>query len=420
MPPIFLSEIQKKPAWDAQGERVGHCVDVLVGDVEQPFPLVRALALHDGADAPRFVTAEQVGWLRPSILLTAERANLSPYEPQGDELWLARQVLDRQIVDVDGRRVVRVNDLQLARVGEHLCLVGADVGTMGLLRRLGVERPALALFSALRRRPPEAIIPWGDVAPLQADAPIRLRVSRERIGKLHPADIAAIVSDLDRRTGQALVAALDDEMLADTLEESPAELQVAVLNHLTPERAADILEEMGPDEAADLLADLPDQTSKRLLELMEDEDAADVRRLLAYPEDSAGGIMTTEFAAVPEGYTAGQALDYLRRSEAAQEDEALYYVYVTDASGHLKGALSLRDLVMCAPDTPLADVAETDLVTADLYTPQRDVAHLVAKYDLLAVPVVDEEGLLHGIVTVDDAIDTLIPTAWKKRLPRFF
>ncbi|MEA3309761.1 MAG: CBS domain-containing protein [Chloroflexota bacterium] len=420
MPSIFLSEIQKEPVWDAQGERVGRCVDVLVRDVGQPFPLVCALALRDEADDPHFVTAEQVGWLRPSILLTIDQAKLSPYEPQGDELWLARHVLDRQIVDVDGRRVVRVNDLQLARVGEHFCLVGADVGTLGLLRRLGVERPARALLSALRRQPSEAVIPWEYVAPLQADTPIRLRVSRERIGKLHPADIAAIISDLDRRTGEALIAALDDETLADTLEESPAELQVAVLSHLEPERAADILEEMGPDEAADLLADLPDQTSRRLLELMEEEDAADMRHLLAYPEDSAGGIMTTEFATVPEGYTAEQALDYLRHSEAAQEDEALYYVYVTDGSGHLKGALSLRDLVMCAPETPLADVAEIDLVTADLYAPQHDVAHLVAKYDLLAVPVVDEEGVLHGIVTVDDAIDAFIPTAWKKRLPRFF
>ncbi|MBC8249686.1 MAG: magnesium transporter [Anaerolineales bacterium] len=420
MPPIFLSEIKNKPVWDSRGEYVGRCADVLVGDVDQPFPRVRALSLRDVADTPRFVTAEQVGWLRPSILLTAEKPDLSSYEPKGDELWLARQVLDRQIVDMDGRRVVRVNDLQLARVGKHLCLIGADVGTTGLLRRLGAEKLIRIFFSTLRRRPPEAIITWKDVAPLQADEPIRLQISRERISKLHPADMAAIISDLNRRTGQALIEALDNETLADVLEESPSDFQVAILNSLAPERAADILEEMGPDEATDLLADLPDQTSQRLLELMEDEDAADVRRLLAYPEDSAGGIMTTEFATVPKGLTAGQALDYLRHSEAAQEDEALYYVYVTDTAGHLTGALSLRELVMCAPDTSLSDVAETDLVTVDLHTPQDEVAHLIAKYDLLAVPVVDEEGLLHGVVTVDDAIDAFIPTAWKKRLPRFY
>jgi len=420
MPPIFLSEIMNKPVWDSRGEYVGRCADVLVSDAGRPFPHVRALALRDGADAPRFVREDQVGWLRPSILLAAEKPDLSPYELKDDELWLVRQVLDRQIVDVDGRRVVRVNDLQLAKVGRHLCLVGADVGTTGLLRRLGLERLARRFFSALRRPLPEAIIPWEDVAPLQADAPIRLQVSRERISKLHPADVAAVITDLNRRTGQVLMEALDNETLADVLEESPSDLQIAVLDSLAPERAADILEEMGPDEATDLLADLPNQTSQHLLELMEEEDAADVRRLLAYPEDSAGGIMTTEFATVAEGLTAGQALDYLRHSQAAQEDEALYYVYLTDTSGHLKGGLSLRDLVMCAPDTPLSDVAVTDLVKVDLYTPQEEVAHLIAKYNLLAVPVVDQEGLLHGIVTVDDAIDAIIPTAWKKRLPRLY
>lgn len=420
MPPIFLSQIMKKPVWDSQGEYVGRCADVVVSDAGRAFPRVCALALRDGADAPRFVREEQVDWLRPSILLAAEKPDLSPYELKGDELWLARQVLDRQIVDVDGRRVVRVNDLQLAKVGRHLCLVGADVGTTGLLRRLGLERVARLFFSPLRRPLPEAIIPWENVAPLQADAPIRLQVSRERISKLHPADVAAIISDLNRRTGQALMEILDNERLADVLEESPSEVQIAVLDSLAPERAADILEEMGPDEATDLLAELPPETTRRLLELMEEDEAADVRRLLAYPEDSAGGIMTTEFVTVPEGLTAEQALDYLRHSQAAQEDEALYYVYLTDASGHLKGGLSLRELVVCPPDTSLRDVAETDLVKVDPHTSQDEVAHLIAKYNLLAVPVVDQEGLLHGIVTVDDAIDAVIPTAWKKRLPRFY
>lgn len=420
MPPIFLSEIIKKPVWDSQGEYVGRCADVLVSDAGRPFPRVCALALRDGADAPHFVGEEQVDWLRPSILLAAEKPDLSPYALKGDELWLARQVLDRQIVDVDGRRVVRVNDLQLAKVGKHLCLVGADVGTTGLLRRLGLERLARLFFSALRRPLPEAIIPWENVAPLQADAPIRLQVSRERISKLHPADVAAVITDLNRRTGQALVEVLDNETLADVLEESPSDVQIAVLQGLAPERAADILEEMGPDEATDLLADLPPQITQHLLELMEEDEAADVRHLLAYPEDSAGGIMTTEFVSVPEGLIAEQALDYLRHSQAAQEDEALYYVYLTDASGHLKGALSLRKLVMCAPDTPLSDVAVTDPVKVDPHTPQDEVAHLIAKYNLLAVPVVDQEGLLHGIVTVDDAIDAVIPTAWKKRLPRLY
>jgi Mg/Co/Ni transporter MgtE len=296
-----------------------------------------------------------------------------------------------------------------------------DVGGRGLLRRLGVERPAVAIARRLRRRLPESVIPWEDVVPLQHEDPLRLRISRDKISQLPPADIAAIMNDLDRRTGQALLAQLDNETLADALEESPPEVQVAALSHLTLERAADILEEMGPDEAADLLADLPAETSAQLLELMEDEDAEDVQSLLGYPEDSAGGIMTTEFAWVPVGLRAAEALDYLRKSPDAQDDEAMPYVYILDAERHLRGMVSLRDLVMAPLDQPLEEEADESPPVVNALTPQEDVAYLVAKYDLLAVPVVDvETGKMLGIVTVDDAIDTVLPTAWKKRLPRLY
>jgi len=416
----FLSEILGKPVWDIRGERVGRCVDLLASNLEAPFPVIEAMAVKDGDRAPRFIAGEQIGYLQPAVLLTVDRRSIRPFEPSGNELHLARQVLDRQIVDTEGRRVVRANDVQITRMGDRFRLTGIDVGLMGLIRRLGIERPVRALLLTLKRPLPETILPWEDVATLHREGALQLRVSREKVSKLHPADIADIVSELDRPTGQALIESLDDELLADALEESSVEFQEAVLTHLKPERAADVLEEMAPDEAADLLADLPKETVERILRLMERKDAEDVRRLLAYPEDTAGGIMTTEFATVPEGLTCGEALDLLRRSEEAQEDEAMYYVYVVDENRVLKGVLSLRDLVMAPPDAPVAEHMQTHLITAGLLTPQEEVAHLVAKYDLLAVPVVDENGVLHGIVTVDDAIDAMLPTAWKKRLPRFY
>lgn len=416
----FLSELIGQTVWDARGERVGRCADVLIVHPDQPFPTVRALALKDGEGVGHFVPAEQIGWLGPNILLKVSRSHLKPFTPQGNELWLARQVLDRQIVDTEGHRVVRVNDLLLTRSNEHFCLAGVDVGGLGLLRRLGIQKPVRALFTLLHRKPQETVIPWEDVAPLQAQEPIRLRISRDKIGRIHPSDIADIIADLDRRTGQALLESLDNAIAADTIEEIPPEMQVDVISRLEPERAADILEEMGPDDAADLLADLPAHASQKLLDLMEDEDAEDVRRLLAYPEYSAGGIMTTEFTTLPEGLTVAQALEYLRRSEEAQEDEALYYLYVVDQSGRLKGVISLRALVMSPPEANLTERMETRLITVGPLTPQQEVARLIAKYDLLALPVVDEAGVIHGIVTVDDAIDAILPTAWKKRLPRFF
>lgn len=416
----FLSQLQGKTVWDVRGERIGKCLDVLVADVGTAYPPIRALALSNGRDGPRFIAGEQLGWLKPEILLMVASSDLKAYKPKGDELWLGRQVLDQQIVDVEGRRVVRVNDLQFARVGERYCLVGADVGGMGLLRRLGIERPAQALLSVLKRQYAQAIIPWEVVAPLQAEAPIKLRISREKISKLHPADIAEIVSGLDRQMGRALMHSLDNETMAEILEEIEPELQVAVLEDLDRERAADVLEEMDPDEAADLLADLPPEASAQLLELMEDEDASYVRRLLVHPEESAGGIMTTEYATIPEGLTVAEAMDYLRRSEQAHEAEALYYIYVVDAAGRLKGVLDLRDLVLASPEAGIAEYEEREPITVNLSTHQREVARIVAKYNLLAVPVVDEKGVLHGIVTVDDAVDAIIPTAWKKRLPRIF
>jgi len=416
----FLSQLQGKAIWDVRGDKIGKCQDVLVADVETAYPPIRALVFSNGRDGPRFVAGEHLGWLKPEIMLTVAASELAEYQPRGDELWLGRQVLDRQIVDVEGRRVVRVNDLQFARVGDQYCLVGADVGGMGLLRRLGIERPAQALLSVLKRQTPQAIIPWEVVAPLQAEAPIQLRVSREKISKLHPADIAEIVSGLDRKMGRALIHTLDDETIAETLEEIEPELQVAVLEGLDRERAADVLEEMDPDEAADLLADLPPESSAQLLDLMEVEDASYVRRLLAYPEESAGGIMTTEYATIPEGLTVAQAMNYLRRSEQAHEAEALYYIYIVDAAGRLKGVLDLRDLVLAPPGAKVAEYERRNPITVNLHTHQREVARIVAKYNLLAVPVVDEKGVLHGIVTVDDAVDAIIPTAWKKRLPRIF
>lgn len=415
---IWLSYLLRRPVWDAENKRLGVCLDVLVADVEKPLPSVRAIAVGKRKAEPQLYSAECVAWLSPSLILNTTTP--ITYVPRGDELWLKRQVLDRQIVDIEGRRLVRVNDLQLIRRNAHYCLASAAVSTAGLIRRLGAEGLAERLFRLLHREIPETLISWRDMAPVEAHAPIRLRVSRDKISQMHPADIAAIVNELDLPTGQALLTGLDTTMMADAMQEIDPELQVAILGNLPPMHAADVLEEMDPDDAADLLADLEPVDRDKLLDLMEDEDAVEVEKLLAYPADSAGGIMSSEYTTVPRGLTAGQALDYLRQSSAAREDETMYYVYVVDEQGGLQGVIALRDLVLALPSAPIEAIIDSNPVTVDLFTPQNEVAQRVAKYNLLAIPVVDDDQVLHGIVTVDDAIDAIIPTAWKKRLPRFF
>ena len=223
---------------------------------------------------------------------------------------------------------------------------------------------------------------------------------------------------MSRPESDKLLESLDIKTVADTLEEVEPDFQASLVESMPDERVADVLEEMAPDEAADLLAELPEERSEDILNLMEAEDAQDVRKLLTYPEDSAGGIMTTEFLTVSPTLTAEEAIAVVR--ETAHEAETIFYVYVTDDGGHLVGVLSLKDLVLAQPKTPVAEFMHHRVISASPLESQEDVAQDIAKYNLLAIPVVDDERRLHGIVTADDALDKIIPTAWKKRLPRLY
>jgi Mg2+ transporter MgtE len=293
-----------------------------------------------------------------------------------------------------------------------------DIGGMGILRRAGLGGLAEGMKTRLNLKLGKSTISWDNMELLRYDQSMRLKVPKERIAELHPADIAEILSDMNRLESGQFLESLDVEQLADTLEEVEPEFQASLIEGMADERVADVLEEMDPDEAADLLAELPEERSKGLLELMEREDAEDVRRLLAYPEESAGGIMTTEFASVRSTFTAGEAIEYLR--ENGSEAETIFYVYVIDEEDHLVGVFSLSSLIFAQPDTPVSDFMSKRLVTVSLLEEQDQVAQIISKYDLLAVPVVDEENRIQGIITADDALDKIIPTAWKKRLPRFY
>ncbi|HZY42099.1 MAG TPA: CBS domain-containing protein, partial [Anaerolineae bacterium] len=274
------------------------------------------------------------------------------------------------------------------------------------------------LAGRLNRRLPPGMISWDEVELLSTDQPMRLRVPGDKLHDLHPADLAEIISDLTRSESDKFLASLDVATVAEALEEVEPEFQASLVETMPDERVADVLEEMSPDEAADLLNELPDERSEDILNLMEKDEAADVRKLLAYPFDTAGGIMTTEYVSVRPDLTAEQAIEELRRR--ADEAETIYYVYVRDKDDKLIGVFSLRDLVIAKPETPIAQFMHHRVVSVNLTDSQDDVAQAVSKYNLLAVPVVDDQHRLHGIVTSDDALDKIIPTAWKKRLPRLY
>ena len=414
----FLSRCIGLPVRDPSGEPLGSIADLIVA-IGGKYPPVTGLVVR--TDQRRiFIPWRDVASFDPSgASLRVRTIDVGKFQQRDNEILLKANLLDKQIVDIEGRKVIRVNDLSLDNVEGRLRLVAVDVGAAGLLRRLGIEGPFRTIARGIHTRVPERYIDWEDVDPLDTTiASVRLRVPHARLAELHPADLASIIEDLAPRDRAGVLASLDNEALADVVEEMEPETQVDVLEELTPERAADILEEMSPDDAADLVADLDQETRDEILALMEKDEADEVQELLGYAEDSAGGLMTTEFIALEEHVTAGGAIERLRELEP--DAETIYYLYVTSDEGHLVGVLSLRDLIIAQPESLIRDVMIDEPVAVVVTASQEEVAEVVAHYNLLAVPVVDEQNVLMGIVTVDDAIDTVIPTAWKKRLPRVF
>ncbi len=414
----YISDLVGKPVADLEGDRIGMLQDLIASVRDIPRPQIVALVVKRPSGTLIVPFADVAVLVAPAIPLNRRSKEIVPYVPSETDLFLVRDILDKQIIDTDGVRVVRVNDLELARVNQHFYIANVDIGGLGLLRRLGLAGIAQRLATRIGRGLPPGIISWNEVELLPGNQPMRLKVPGRKLTELHPADLAEIISDLTRLESDKLLQSLDVKTLADTLEEVEPDFQASLVESMPDEKVADVLEEMAPDEAADLLAEMPEDRSAELLNLMQKDEAADVRKLLTYPENSAGGIMNTEFIAIRPQLTAEQVINVLR--EHSDQAETVFYVYVTDEQNHLLGTFSLRDLVLARPQTPVSEFMNQRVASVNLLDSQDEVAQAVSKYNLVALPVVDDQRVIHGIVTADDALDKLIPTAWKKRLPRLY
>ncbi len=378
---LYLSQALGRPVLERHGEAIGKVADLIVA-IEGRYPPVTGLVISTGRRRVFLPWSDVGSFSRAGATLSARRIDIERFVQRPNELGLAADLQDKQIVDIDGRKVVRVNDLRLDDIEGRLHLVAVDVGPAGIARRLGVEGPFVRLATRLHLPEMERYIDWEDVDPVETSiASIRLRVPHEGLRSLHPVDLATIIDQLAPRDRAGVLASMDDEHVADTIGEMEPDTQVEVLEDLAPERAADILEEMSPDDAADLVADLSEESRAEILTLMEPDEAEELGKLLAYPEDSAGGIMTTEFIAVSEELTAAETIERLRELEP--DAETIYYLYVTDPDGRLVGVLSLRDLIVARPTARLRDFMIGEPVTVDILTPQSEVAALIARYDLL-------------------------------------
>lgn len=410
---LFVSEILKKPVLDPKGDELGRVKDLIIVKGE-PLPKVSSLIIE------RKKIIYKISWIDLNIfnkkIISANiySDGLQPYITNVEDLLLVRDILDKQIVDINGAKVVRVNDVKLEGYDTEAVLIAVDVGMRGIMRRLGVERSGEDLMKLFKKHLPYNLISWNYIQPLAPKlTAISLTVPRQMLSELHPADIAEIISQVSHKEGTSFIKDLDVDLAAEALSELKPETKIEIISELDTDKAADIIEEMPPDEAADIISDLPIDKAKEILESIEKEEAEDIQELLSHEEDTAGGLMTNEFIAYPPDTTVKEAMERLKKD--AETIETVYYIYVIDTDEKLIGVISLRDLILAEQTARLADIMVTKLKTVTPETDEMEVAELISKYNLVAIPVIDTEGYLLGIVTIDDIIDRIIPPAAKRK-----
>jgi CBS domain-containing protein/sporulation protein YlmC with PRC-barrel domain len=409
MATVALSELLGAIVRDPSGAMQGRVREIAVAPQDHATR-VAFLIVRTPAEGEKVLPAGDVKSYGATVRATSDAVRWARYTGSDGVLLLKRDLLDQQIIDVHGRKVVRVNDVELDAipVNNHVTLdvVSVDVGARGAIRRLGKGVvPAFTLRALLNKVPPR-VIPWQYVDLLETDPArrVKLKIAYEGLSKMHPADIADIVENLPPAEREAVFETLDEEVAAETLEEIDRDIQVSIVESLDSNRAADIVEEMDPDAAADLLGELPEGRSGEILQEMEPEERLEVTQLLEFGEHTAAGRMTTEFLAVAETGSVNDAIDALRRFEGTRESVAT--IYLTGPGHKLAGAVPLIKIAISPPTERLSVLSDPYIACAP-DTPDDEVAALFDKYNLITLAVADEHGRLAGIITADDVITML-------------
>ncbi len=406
---LFFTELTNMPVNDVKGRRIGRVKDAALVPLVNPSRIDRYLV--GGGDTWLTVRFDQIQSISLDEGISLSDEHLTPYHDDEYMMRLARDLLDQQIIDVTGRKVVRVTDLTLEihndGLRDTLTVSDVDIGIRSILRRLlqGVLPPRWI------RRLQQPIAPnsirWDFCNVVEPDPQRRLRlnISYQKLEEMHPADLADIVEDLAPAEREAIFETIDSEAAADALSEIEPKMQASILESLEPEKAADIVEEMSPDEAADALNELEEETSDEILEEMDSEPKTEVQELLEFEEDTAGGLMNTEYVVLPDDATVKHTMAALQENEELLE--SLNTIFLIDEEGRLSAAIPLARLFLAAEGLPLKELASESLIHVTVEEHQDRVLELFDKYNLLTLPVVDGDGKLAGVITADDVISVL-------------
>ncbi|OPY65779.1 MAG: Magnesium transporter MgtE [Syntrophorhabdus sp. PtaU1.Bin002] len=413
---VYLSEILNKDVVDQYGRKIGMLWDLsIVPGAEHPS--VTRLILRKKRQLIE-VPIESLQ-LFNRFVITIDLSEVKPesYTFREGDILVKKHILDKQILDVNGAKVVRVNDLKLGEGDGLVCIVGIDVGLNGLLRRIDGGKLIQKTFKVLNKPIRENIIGWNYLQTMDPQLRhLTLTVAKKQLGQLHPSDLAQILTDIPPEEGTEILSSVDEELAGEALHEVSTEVREKLLKEMDKETISDILEEMPPDEAADILGDMPEEKSEELLSLMEKEEAMEVKDLLGYEDDTAGGLMTSEFLDFSPDMTIDETMTDIRL--LVPDVEFIYYIYVVDDDDHLLGVVTLKKLLTNPLDRTLGDLMNRNVKSVRVDAGRKEIAEMASKYDLIALPVVDDDGKIRGVITVDDIIDLLLPNPTRRRKKR--
>lgn len=409
---FYLSRIIGRTVHDATGQSVGIVKDLLVDSGSSTDssarPHVNGIKLKIDKRLA-YYSFQNIHIKKANNKLTLTCGQLTELSTNSidNSLYLADTVLDKQIVDLNGRKLVRVNDVQFVIIDKETYTIAVDVGIKGLLRRIGIEKPIKSVLTIFKKNIPAKYILWDDVEAIDySNMNIKLSKSHSKLQTLHPSDLADILEDLGKKASTQVFSSLDEEKAADVLEELETDAQIHILESLSIEKAADVLDKMPADEVADIMDALEDEKAELLLNEMEDDTSQEVRDLLDYPDNAVGSIMSTDILSFNKDITVEEVFIELR--DQKPETSTLYNLFVTDENEVLIATLSIRDLVISSPDTKIEQIMTPSPVYLHDNQKMDEIAEIFSKYNLLAIPVVDKAHVLQGMVVIDDVVEDLI------------
>jgi Mg/Co/Ni transporter MgtE (contains CBS domain) len=408
---FYLSRVIGRKIFDTNGQYIGIVKDLLVNadntnQAERPLVTGIKIKSPDKTECYSFEHFK-VQKINGKIKVSCSQLIQLSQENIDNDLYLASVILDKQIVDLNGRKLVRVNDIRLVSIANGTFAVAVDIGIEGLLRRIGIAKPLKIFLSYFKVNIPAKFILWEDVEAIDfSNLNIKLSKSHSKLQTLHPSDLADIIEDLGKKASADVFLSLDEERAADVLEEMEADAQVHIIESLSIEKAADVLDKMPADEVADILNALEEEKAELLLNEMEKKTSEEVRELLDYPEDSVGSLMATEIISFSKEKTVNDVLNELR--EKKPEAATLYNLFVTDEKEVLIATVSLRDIVVSSPEATINEIMKPSPVCLRDDQDIDEIAEIVSKYNMLAIPVVDNANVLQGMVVIDDVIEDLI------------